>query len=134
MFKIKCCNFAPVVAIDTGLFFVDFDNLFMTVTIPVTLISLLNFLNYEDSWWARSESQHCVQHLHDHSVKTASMIIRTIYSSLDIWKNKSSSEIWFFHTKVLVPLYWQIFLSKKVWQGNFFSLWKKVEIKYLPKR
>ena len=28
-----------------------------------------------------------------HSVKTASMIIRTIYSSLDIWKNKSLSEI-----------------------------------------
>ena len=28
--------------------------------------------------------------LHDHSVKTFSVIIRTIYSSLDIWKNKKN--------------------------------------------
>ena len=31
----------------------------------------------------------CNIFLHDHSLKTVSVIIRTIYISLDIWKNKT---------------------------------------------
>ena len=55
----------------------------------------------------------CNIFLHDHNLKTVSVIIRTIYISLDIWKNK---------TFLLHPCRNQVFLVSEIPQElQFFK-------------
>ena len=55
----------------------------------------------------------CNFFLHDHSLKTMSVIIRTVYISLDIWKNK---------TFLLHPYRNQVFLVSEIPQElQFFK-------------
>lgn len=60
----------------------------------------------------------CNIFLHDHSLKTVSVIIRTIYISLDIWKNK---------TFLLHPYRNQVFLVSEIPQELQFL--KKTRVK-----